>query len=83
LVLGWFGGYGIGAAMQSLTGNLYLPPLAALVLLTEFCGPPLLVLGLFTRVAALTRPSRSASEAVNCRPHLAVRVGERAQRAQD
>jgi putative oxidoreductase len=53
-LLGWFGGHGFRAAMQGLTGHLHVPaPLAVLVILIEFFGPLLLVIGLFTRVAAL------------------------------
>jgi putative oxidoreductase len=53
-MLGWFGGHGFSGAMQTLTVNLHVPaPLAVLVILVEFFGPLLLVLGLFTRIAAL------------------------------
>jgi putative oxidoreductase len=53
-VLGWFGGHGFGRAMQALTGNQHVPAaLAVIVILTEFFGPLLLVVGFFTRVAAL------------------------------
>jgi putative oxidoreductase len=53
-VLGWFGGHGLSAAMQGLTEHLHVPvPLAVLVILAEFFGPLLLVVGLLTRVAAL------------------------------
>jgi putative oxidoreductase len=53
-MLGWFGGHGFGGAMHSLTVTLHVPgPLAVLVILVEFFGPLLLVVGLFTRIAAL------------------------------
>lgn len=53
-VLGWFGGYGFEGTLGFLSGQIGLPkPLAALVILIEFVGPMLLVLGLGTRLAAL------------------------------
>jgi putative oxidoreductase len=53
-VLGWYGGHGLRSTMASLTGRLHIPaPLAALVVLVEFFGPLLLVIGLATRIAAL------------------------------
>jgi len=52
--LGWFGGYGWSGTMGFLTGQVGLPsPLAALVIVLEFVGPVLLLLGLGTRVVAL------------------------------
>jgi putative oxidoreductase len=52
--LGWFGGYGWSGTMGFLTGQVGLPsPLAALVIVLEFLGPVLLLLGLGTRVVAL------------------------------
>ncbi|MGD0473072.1 MAG: DoxX family protein [Candidatus Velthaea sp.] len=53
-MLGWFGGQGFGGTLHGLTGMLHVPaPLAVLVILVEFFGPLLLVVGLLTRVAAL------------------------------
>ncbi len=53
-VLGWFGGYGLNATVSAMTGMLHIPaPLVWLVLLVEFFGPILLVLGLLTRIAAI------------------------------
>jgi putative oxidoreductase len=53
-VLGWFGGYGISGTMGFLTGQVGLPaPLAALVLFAEFFGSIALILGLFSRAAAV------------------------------
>lgn len=53
-MLGWFGGYGFAGTMKFFTGMMHLPaPLAALAILVEFFAPIFLVLGLFTRIAAL------------------------------
>jgi len=53
-LLGWFGGYGFSGTMGFLTGNVGLPtPLAALVIVAEFFGSIALVLGLFSRAAAV------------------------------
>lgn len=53
-VLGSFGGYGWKGTMDYFTGTMGLPAwLAALVMLIEFLGPIALLLGLFTRGAAL------------------------------
>lgn len=53
-VLGWFGGYGISGTMGFLTGQVGLPtPIAALVLFAEFFGSIALILGLFSRAAAV------------------------------
>lgn len=53
-VLGWFGGAGWDGTYQTFTEKMGIPPLLARVaMLTEFCAPICLVLGLFTRVAAL------------------------------
>ena len=51
--LGWFGGHGFGATMQSFTGQMEIPAVFAFLAITaEFFGPLTLVLGLFTRLAA-------------------------------
>ena len=53
-VLGWFGGNGLDATMNSFTHTLGIPaPLAALAILAEFLGGIGLVAGLLSRVAAL------------------------------
>jgi putative oxidoreductase len=53
-LLGWFGGYGWEGTMGFLTGTVGLPAaVAAGVILLEFFGPLLLILGLATRVVAL------------------------------
>jgi putative oxidoreductase len=52
--LGWFGGYGFSGTMGFFTGTLHIPVLFAfLVIAAEFAGAIGLILGLFTRVAAL------------------------------
>ena len=52
-VLGWFGGHGFSATMQSFTGQMGIPPVFAFLAITaEFFGPLALVLGLCTRLAA-------------------------------
>jgi putative oxidoreductase len=53
-VLGWFGGYGFSGTMGFFTGMLHVPALFAfLAVAAEFAGAIALILGLFTRVAAL------------------------------
>ena len=53
-LLGWFGGYGFNGTMGFLTGTVHLPYiLALLVILIEFFGSLLLILGFATRLAAL------------------------------
>ena len=53
-LLGWFGGYGFSGTRAFLTGKVGLPaPLAVGIILLEFFGPLLLLLGLFTRPVAL------------------------------
>ena len=53
-VLGWFGGYGFIGTMGFFTGTMHLPALFAfLAIAAEFAGAIALILGLFTRVAAL------------------------------
>lgn len=52
-LLGWFGGGGFNGTMGFMTQGAGLPwIIALLVILIEFFGPLLLILGLFTRVAA-------------------------------
>jgi len=54
MVLGWFGGYGFSGTMGFFTGTLHVPPpLASLAIAVQFTGAIALILGLFTRVAAL------------------------------
>ncbi len=51
--LGWFGGYGWSGTMGFLTGQVGLPgPLAAVLILLEFLGPLLLLVGVGTRAVA-------------------------------
>lgn len=53
-LLGWFGGYGFEGTMGYFTGTLGLPAIIALlVILFESFGSVALLLGLFSRVAAL------------------------------
>lgn len=53
-MLGWFGGYGFTNTMQAFTGLLKIPaPLAFLVIAAEFFGGPALIVGLFSRLAAI------------------------------
>lgn len=53
-LLGWWGGYGWDGTMGFLTGQIGMPtPFAAGVILLEFFGPLLLLLGLLTRPVAL------------------------------
>ena len=50
-MLGWFGGYGFSGTMGFLTGQIGMPWFAAFgVVLLEFFGPLLLLVGLGTRV---------------------------------
>jgi putative oxidoreductase len=54
MVLGWFGGYGFSGTMGFFTGTLHIPaPFAFLAIAAQFAGAIALILGLFTRVAAL------------------------------
>jgi putative oxidoreductase len=54
MVLGWFGGYGFGGTMGFFTGTLHIPaPFAFLAIAAQFAGAIALILGLFTRLAAL------------------------------
>lgn len=53
-LLGLFGGYGYSGTMQFFTGNLHIPWVFALcAILIEFFGGIALILGAFTRAAAL------------------------------
>jgi putative oxidoreductase len=53
-VLGWFGGYGFSGTMGHFTGTMHIPALFALLaILAEFAGSLGLIVGLFSRVAAL------------------------------
>ena len=53
-LLGWWGGYGFEGSHGFLTGQIGLPgPLATGIILLEFIGPLLLVLGLLTRPFAV------------------------------
>ena len=53
-LLGWFGGYGFSATMSFLTQNAGLPaPVALLVIFIEFFGSLALIVGAFSRAAAL------------------------------
>jgi putative oxidoreductase len=53
-LFGWFGGYGFQGTMGFLTSQSGLSyPIALLVVLIESIGALMLLLGLFTRVAAL------------------------------
>jgi putative oxidoreductase len=53
-VLGWFGGYGLTGTLKFFAESLHIPaPLALLAFAAEFLGPLLLLLGAFSRIAAL------------------------------
>ena len=55
LLLGWFGGYGFSGSMQYFTTQGGLSSfIAFLVIFLEFFGSLLILLGLFTRFAALS-----------------------------
>ena len=51
-VLGWFGGHGFKATMKSFVDSGIAAPLAVLAMTAEFLGPPGLVIGFLTRIAA-------------------------------
>jgi len=52
--LGWFGGAGFDQTVQMFTTQLSFPyPVSVVVIAAEFGGSILLILGLFTRIAAL------------------------------
>ena len=54
-MLGWFGGYGFHATMGFFTQNAGIPaPLAFLAICAEFFGGLGLLVGLLSRIAALT-----------------------------
>ena len=54
-VLGWFGGAGWEGTYRAFTEKMGIPPfLAKVAMLTEFFAPICLVLGVFTRIAALS-----------------------------
>jgi putative oxidoreductase len=53
-LLGWFGGQGFSGTVAGLTQHAGLPvPIAVLVILIEFFGSLALILGVFSRAAAL------------------------------
>lgn len=53
--LGWFGGYGFAATLKWMTGTLGIPSwLAALAIIIELAAPVALLLGVGSRVAALS-----------------------------
>jgi putative oxidoreductase len=53
-VFGWFGGYGFEGTYASFTTKLGLPgPIAGLAILTELVASVLLIIGAFTRLAAV------------------------------
>ncbi len=54
-VLGWFGGAGWEGTYRAFTEKMGIPPfLAKVAMLTEFFAPICLILGVFTRIAALS-----------------------------
>ncbi|MEJ7766378.1 MAG: DoxX family protein [Chitinophagaceae bacterium] len=53
-LLGWFGGYGFEGTMGYMTGQMNLPWIIGfLVIIIESIGSLLLIIGFFTRIAAL------------------------------
>ena len=53
-MLGWFGGFGLSATLQALTTYMGLPWIVALaVILLQFFGSIMLLLGIGTRLAAI------------------------------
>src|SRR5207249_5750415 len=53
-MLGWYGGPGLASSMRTFTEHLHLPPsLAFLVIAGELFSGVGLIVGLFTRIAAL------------------------------
>src|SRR4028118_221554 len=53
-LFGWFGGNGFAATLDYFGAKLGIPaPLAALAILTEVAGGLAVILGVFTRTAAL------------------------------
>jgi putative oxidoreductase len=54
-VFGWFGGGGFSATYDAFTSQMHIPgPIAALAIVLEFLGAVGLILGAFTRLAALS-----------------------------
>ena len=54
-LLGWFGGPGLGATLRTFRDQLRIPvPLACLAIAAEFFGGLGLIVGLLTRIAALS-----------------------------
>jgi putative oxidoreductase len=54
LMLGWFGGFGYAGSMQFFTQTLHIPVLFAwLAIMSQFIGAIALIVGLFTRIAAI------------------------------
>ncbi|MBM9588914.1 DoxX family protein [Leptospira sp. 201903075] len=54
-LLGWFGGYGFKGTYGFFTGQLKFPGfLAVLIILGEFFGPVLLLVGFLTKFAAIS-----------------------------
>lgn len=52
--LGWFGGYGLNATLAVFTDTMHIPLIFAfLAIIAEFLGAIALIVGFFTRVAAL------------------------------
>lgn len=52
--LGWFGGHGFSATMNAFTGGMHIPAVFAfLAIMAESAGALALVLGAFSRAAAL------------------------------
>ena len=55
MVLGWFGGYGFVNTVNAFTQKMHIPfVFALLAIAAEFLGSIALLMGLFTRVAALS-----------------------------
>jgi putative oxidoreductase len=55
MTLGWFGGYGFSGTMGFFTGTLHIPAFFAfLAIAAQFAGAIALIIGLSTRVAALS-----------------------------
>jgi len=53
-LLGWFGGYGFSGTMEFFTGSMGIPAVFAFAaIVTEFFGALALLVGAFTRIAAL------------------------------
>ncbi|MFH0856056.1 MAG: DoxX family protein [Candidatus Omnitrophota bacterium] len=52
--LGWFGGYGLNATLAVFTDKMHIPLIFALLAIAaEFIGSIALIIGFFTRLAAL------------------------------